>query len=112
VCFFCSKTENNYTLCSAGPSLGAKLGLPDEFSRKMFPITPPGNENVGQGPRDLSEFGVKVGKNSPPPKKIAGEILAKNKNNFLGHEFFLLFKSKLQYFVQESAAKFTIFYLL
>ncbi len=27
----------------------------------------------------------------------------------MGHEFFLLFKLKLQYFVQESAAKFTIF---
>ncbi len=78
----------------------------------MFPITPPGNGNAGLGPRDLSEFGFKVGKNSPLPKKIAGEISAKNKNNFLGHEFFLLFKLKLQYFVQESAAKFTIFYLL
>jgi hypothetical protein len=45
------------------------LVLPDEFSQKMFPITPPGNGNVGLGPRDLSEFGFKVGKNSPPPKK-------------------------------------------
>jgi hypothetical protein len=54
------------------------LGLPDEFSQKMFPITPPGNGNVGLGPRDLSEFGFKVGENSPPPKKIAGEISAKN----------------------------------
>jgi hypothetical protein len=26
----------------------------------------------------------KVGENLPPPKKIAGEILAKNKNNFFG----------------------------
>ena len=109
---FCSKTEKHYTLCNAGPSLGAKLGLPDEFSQKMFPKTPPGNGNVGLGPRDLSEFGFKVGENLLPPKKIAGEISAKNKNNFLGHEFFLLFKLKLQYFVQESAAKFTIFYLL
>jgi hypothetical protein len=81
---FCSKTEKHYTLCSAGPSLGAKLGLPDEFSQKMFPITPPGNGNVGLGPRDLSEFGFKVGENSLPPKKIAGEISAKNKNNFFG----------------------------
>ncbi len=81
---FCSKTEKHYTLCSAGPSLGAKLGLPDEFSHKMFPITPPGNGNVGLEPRDLSEFGFKVGKNLPPPKKIAGEISAKNKNNFFG----------------------------
>jgi hypothetical protein len=81
---FCSKTEKHYTLCSAGPSLRAKLGLPDEFSQKMFPITPPGNGNAGLGPRDLSEFGFKVGENSPPPKKIAGEISAKNKNNFFG----------------------------
>jgi hypothetical protein len=81
---FCSKTEKHYTLCSAGSSLGANLGLPDEFSQKMFPITPPGNRNVGLGPRDLSEFGFKVGENSPPPKKIAGEISSKNKNNFFG----------------------------
>jgi hypothetical protein len=26
----------------------------------------------------------KVGENSPPPKKITGEISAKNKNNFFG----------------------------
>jgi hypothetical protein len=26
----------------------------------MFPITSPENGNVGQGPRDLSEFGFKV----------------------------------------------------
>jgi hypothetical protein len=79
---FCSKTEKHYTLCSDGPSRGAKLGLPDEFSQKMFPITPPGNGNVGLGPRDLSEFGLKVGENLPPPKKNAVEISAKNKNNF------------------------------
>jgi hypothetical protein len=79
---FCSKTEKHYTLCSAGPSLGAKLGLPDEFSQKMSPITPPGNGNVDQGPRDLSEFGFKVGENSLPPKKIARKISAKNKNKF------------------------------
>jgi hypothetical protein len=50
----------------------------------MFPITSPGNGNVGLGPRDLSEFGFKVDENLPPPKKIAGEISAKNKNNFFG----------------------------
>ena len=82
--FFCSKTEKHYTLCSAERSLGAKLGLPDEFSQKMFPITPPGNGNVGLGPRELSEFAFKVGENLPPPKKIAGEISAINKNNFFG----------------------------
>jgi hypothetical protein len=50
----------------------------------MFPITSPGNGNEGLGPRDLSEFGFKVDENSPPRKKIAGEISAKNKNNFFG----------------------------
>jgi hypothetical protein len=50
----------------------------------VFPITSPGNGNVGLGPRDLSESGFKVDENSPPPKKIAGEISAKNKNNFFG----------------------------
>jgi hypothetical protein len=109
---FCSKTETHYTLCTGEPSLGAKSGLPDEFSQKMFPITPPGNGNVGLGPRELSEFGFIVGKNSPPAEKIASEISAKIKTTFLGHEFFLLFKLKLQYFVRESAAKCTILYLL
>jgi hypothetical protein len=70
----------------------------------MFPITPPGNGNVGPGPRELSEFGFKVGENSPPPK-----FRQKIKTTFLGHEFFLLFKLKLHYFVQEFAAKFTFF---
>jgi hypothetical protein len=81
--FFCSETETHNTLCTCGPSLGAKSGLPDEFSQKMFPITPPGNWNLGLGPRDLSEFGFKVNKNSPPPKKIAGEVSAKIKTTFL-----------------------------
>jgi hypothetical protein len=81
---FCSKTETHYTLCTGGPTLGAKSGLPDEFSQNMFPITPPGNGNVGLGPREVSEFGFKVGENSPPPKKIAGETSAKTKNNFFG----------------------------
>jgi hypothetical protein len=96
-----------YTLCAGGPSLGAKSGLPDNFSQKMFPITPPGNRNVGMGPRDLLKFGFKVDQNSPPAK-----FRKKIKTTFWGHEYFLLFKLKLQYFVQESAAKFTIFYLL
>jgi hypothetical protein len=74
----------HYNLCTGGPSLGAKSGLPDEFSQEMFPITPPGNGNVCLGPRELSEFGFKVGENSPPPKKITGKISAKNKNSFLG----------------------------
>jgi hypothetical protein len=78
----------------------------------MLPITPPENGNVGLGHRDLSEFGFKVDENSLPPKKIATKFRQKIKKNFLGHESFLLFKLKLRYFVQESAAKFTIFYLL
>jgi hypothetical protein len=95
---FCSKTETHSTLCTGEPSLGAKSGLPDEFSQKMFPITPPGNGNVGLGPRELTEFGFKVGENSPPPKKSPAKFRQKIKTTFLGHEFFQLFKLKLQYF--------------
>ena len=40
---FFSETETRYTLSTGGPSLGAKSGLADDFSQKMFPITPPGN---------------------------------------------------------------------
>jgi hypothetical protein len=79
---FCSKTKTHFIFCTHGTSLGGKSGLSDEFSQKMFPITSPGNRNVGLGPRDLSEFGFKVYENLPPPKKIAGEISAKNKNYF------------------------------
>jgi hypothetical protein len=96
-----------FIFCTGGPSIGAKSGLSDEFSQKLFPVRPPGNGNVGLGPRDLSEFGFKVDKNLPPTK-----FRQKIKTTFLGHESFLLFKLKLRYFVQESAAKFTIFYLL
>jgi hypothetical protein len=32
---FCSKTKTRYTLCTGGPSLGAKSGLADDFSQKM-----------------------------------------------------------------------------
>jgi hypothetical protein len=71
--------ETHFIFCTRGTSLGAKSGLFDEFSQKMFPITSPGNGNVGLGPRGLSEFGFKVGTNSPPWKKIAGEISAKKK---------------------------------
>ncbi len=81
---FCCETETRFIFSTRGTSLGAKSGLSDEFSQKMFPITSTGNGNVGLGPRDLSEFGFKVDENSPPPKKIASEISAKNKNNFFG----------------------------
>ena len=71
-------------MCTGGPSLGARSGLADDFFQKMFPITPPGNGNVGMEPRDLLKFGFKVDESSLPPKKIAGEISANNKNNFFG----------------------------
>jgi hypothetical protein len=82
------------------------------ISQKIFPITPLGNGNVAMGPRGLRESGFTVDENSPPPKKISREISEKIKTTFLGHEYFLLLKLKMRYFVQESAAKFTIFYLL
>ena len=109
---FCSKTEKHYTLCSAGPSLGAKLGLPDEFSQKMFPITPPGNGNVTWDLGTFQNLVLKSAKIRRRRKKSPAKFRQKIKTIFLGHEFFLLFKLKLQHFVQESAAKFTIFYLL
>ena len=42
------------------PSLGAKLGLADDFLPNFFPMTPPGNGTVGRGYRDLLETGFKV----------------------------------------------------
>jgi hypothetical protein len=42
-------------------------------------------------------------------KKSTVKFWQKIKTTFLGHESFLLFKLKMQYFVEESAAKFTIF---
>jgi hypothetical protein len=59
---FRSLTETRFIFCTHRTSLRAKSGLSDEFSQKMFPITSPGNGNVGLGPRDLSEFGFKIGK--------------------------------------------------
>jgi hypothetical protein len=50
---FCSKIITRYTLCvrftlcAGGPSLGAKPGLAEDFPSKVFPITTPGNGNVG-----------------------------------------------------------------
>jgi hypothetical protein len=54
-CAFLQRNRNTLysTLCTGGSSLGAKSGLAADFSQKMFPITPPGNGNVGMGPRDL-----------------------------------------------------------
>ncbi len=64
---------------------------------------------------DLENFQIlvlKLAKIRRRQKKSPAKFQQKIKTTFLGHEFFLLFKLKLQYFVQESAAKFTIFYLL
>jgi hypothetical protein len=53
----------------------------------MFPITPPGNGNVGLGPRDLSEFGFKVGEIRRRRKKSSAKFWQKIKTTFLGHDF-------------------------
>ncbi len=91
---FCSETETRIIFCTRGTSLGAKSGLSDELSQKMFPITSPGNENVCLGPRDLSEFGFKFTKICRHRKKSTAKFWQK-KSTFLGHESFLLLKLKL-----------------
>ncbi len=59
MCVFCSEIKMRYTLYmrytlrAGGPSLGAKLGLANDFSQNFFPITPPGNGNVAMSPRGL-----------------------------------------------------------
>ncbi len=115
MCFFAAKLKGAI-LCACDilwavgrPSLGAKLGIPDDFPTNCFPITPPGNGNIGSGYRDLFESGFKVGENSSMPKKIACEILTKKKNNFLEHDYFPLLKLKMWFFVQECAAKLPLF---
>jgi hypothetical protein len=35
--FFSSETKTGYTLCTGGPSLGAKSGLANDFSQKNSP---------------------------------------------------------------------------
>ncbi len=76
------------------PSLGAKFGIPDEFSPNCFPITPPRNGNIGNGYRDLLESGLKSAKIRRFQKKSHGEIFTKNKNNFFRTWLFSTFKSK------------------
>ena len=68
-CVFLQQNQNTQYFVHWWTISRSKSGLPDEFSQKMFPITPPGNGNVDLGPRDLSEFGFKIDKNSLPPKK-------------------------------------------
>ncbi len=82
------------------------MGIPDEFPPNCFPITPPRNGNIGNGHKDLLESGFKIGENSPMPKKIAGKIFTKNKNNFFRTCLFSTFKAKnVVFFVQECAAE-------
>ncbi len=64
------------------PSLGAKLGIPDEFPPNCFPKTPPRNGNIGNGYRDLLESGFNIGENSPMPKKSTPRFLQKIKTTF------------------------------
>jgi hypothetical protein len=92
---FRSETETRFIFCIRRTSLEAKSRLSDEFSQKMFPITSPGNGNVGLGPRDLSELGFMSAKIRRRRKKMLAKFRQKIKTTFLGHESFLLFKLKL-----------------
>jgi len=76
------------------PSLGSKLGLADDFLLNFFPMTPPGNGTVGRGYRVLLATWLKSAKIRRRRKFPAGEILTKNKNYFLGHDYFPLLKLK------------------
>jgi hypothetical protein len=115
--FFGSEIETRYTSCvrytlCVGDHLGAKFGIPDEFSPNCFPITPPRNGNIGNGHKDLVESGFKIGENSPIPKKIAGKIFTKNKNNFFGTCLFSTFKAKNVVFLFKNFLLNYPFYLL
>ncbi len=72
--FFLRRNQNALYFVSAlyfvrgRPSLGAKLGLADDFLLNFFPMIPPGNGTVGRGYRDFLETGFKVGENSPSAK--------------------------------------------
>jgi hypothetical protein len=91
------------------PSLGAKFGIPDEFSPNCFPITPPRNGHIGNGHKDLVESGFKIGENSPMPKKIAGKIFTKNKNTFFVTCLFSTFKAKNVVFCSRICCCITLF---
>jgi hypothetical protein len=69
-------------LCVSRPYLVAYSGLPGDLTQNTFPVTPPGNENIGRGTRAPSESGFKAGKNLLLAQSAAGEILRKEKNIF------------------------------
>ncbi len=78
-------------MCTVGPSLGAKSGLDDDFSQKMFPITPPGNGNVGMGFETFENSVLKSTKNRRRRRKSQAKFRQKTKTAFWEHEYFLYF---------------------
>jgi len=50
---FCAEIKTSNSLCTGGPSLGAKLGLADDILQKIFPHNTIWKWNVGMGPRDF-----------------------------------------------------------
>ncbi len=43
----------------------SKIKAADDLHQIILPITPPGNGNVGKGPRHLPKYGFKVSGNLP-----------------------------------------------
>ncbi len=103
--FFCGEIKTRYTscvrytLCAGRPSLGAKLGLADDFLPNFSPMTPSGNGTVGRGNRDLLETGLNVGKNSSSAKSLPAKFRQKIKTTFwdmiIFHFVIFLFKNLL-----------------
>ncbi len=113
-CAFLWRNQTHYTcacaiLCAGGPSPGAKPGLADDFTSKNFPITPPGNGNIGRGSGDLWESSFKVGKIRRRQNKSAAKFRTKIKTAFLGHDYFLLWKLKMPLFFKNLLLNLTIF---
>ncbi len=72
------------------------MGLADDFSQKMFPITPPGNGNEGMGPQEPFEnLVLKLTKIRRSRKKLQAKFRQKTKTALWEHEYLLLFKKKM-----------------